>query len=278
MSRKFAVLGSPIAHSLSPAIHTAAYAAMGEDWTYERFQIEKEGLSEFLLKSQGTFSGFSLTMPLKEKAFELASVADQVSSLTKATNTLTWQSDEWHGANTDVFGIRQSLATNISGEVRTILILGSGATAVSAITAISQNYPSSKVLLHARNGKKVLALLRFCKELGLGSKRIFFIKSSLSDADLVISTLPGGVLDKEAEKLAVLKRFQPRGVLLDVAYNPWPSEIAKVWSKNGSTVISGKEMLIWQALAQIRIFKTGDFEMPLPNEARVLEAMRAAAQ
>jgi shikimate dehydrogenase len=70
----------------------------------------------------------------------------------------------------------------------------------------------------------------------------------------------------------------PKGALLDVAYNPWPSEIAKLWLQHGSTVISGKEMLIWQALAQIRIFKNGDVALPLQNESRVLEAMRSAAQ
>jgi shikimate dehydrogenase len=278
MSKKFAVLGSPISHSLSPAIHSAAYAAMDVDWSYERFQVEKQDLSEFLVKSQGSFTGFSLTMPLKEKAFELATVTDEVSSLTGAANTLIWDGDKWHCSNTDVFGIKQSVSTNISGQVGTVLILGSGATAVSAITAISEIFPSSKVFIHARNGKKVSVLLKLSKNLGLRSKRILRIKSALSRTDLVISTLPAGVLNNLAAKLSMSKRFKPAGALLDVAYNPWPSEIAKVWSRSGSTVISGKEMLIWQALAQIRIFKNGDVAVPLPDETRVLEVMRSAAQ
>jgi shikimate dehydrogenase len=278
MSKKFAVLGSPISHSLSPAIHAAAYAVMQEDWVYERFQVEKEDLSNFLLKSEGSFAGLSLTMPLKERAFELAAVADEISSITKATNTLVWSGGKWQGSNTDVFGISQSLAGNISGRINKVLILGSGATAVSAITAISQSFPSSRVFLNARNLKKVSELLKFSKALGLRARRARFLKSRMLKADVVISTLPSGVLNLVAANFSGLKKFKPRGALLDVAYNPWPSDIAKVWSASGSLVISGKEMLIWQALAQIRIFKSGDVQLPLHNEDRVLEAMRAAAQ
>jgi shikimate dehydrogenase len=251
---------------------------MGEDWSYERFQVEKDDLQAFLAKAHESFYGFSLTMPLKEKAFEVSAVVDEASSLTKATNTLVWQVDKWHGSNTDVFGINQALTSRISGAVSKVLILGSGATAVSAISAISQCYPSARVLLHARNRKKVFSLLKFSKELGLRSKRVFFLKRAFSSADLVISTLPSGVLNRIAGELSVSRNFRPRGVLLDVAYNPWPSEIAEVWSQRGSAVISGKEMLIWQALAQIRIFKSGDALVPLENEDRVLVAMRAAAQ
>jgi shikimate dehydrogenase len=278
MSKKFAVLGSPISHSLSPAIHAAAYAVMQEDWVYERFQVEKEDLLDFLSKSEGSFAGFSLTMPLKERAFEFATVADQISSITKATNTLVWSGGKWQGSNTDVFGISKSLAANISGSINKVLILGSGATAVSAITAVSESFPSSKVFLHARNRKKVSELLKFSKALGLSARRARFLKSGMLKADVVISTLPSGVLNLVAANFSGLKIFKPRGALLDVAYNPWPSDIAKVWSASGSMVISGKEMLIWQALAQIRIFKSGDVQLPLHNEDRVLEAMRAAAQ
>jgi shikimate dehydrogenase len=163
-------------------------------------------------------------------------------------------------------------------DVGSVLILGSGATAVSAMTAVSESFPHARVLLNARNGKRVSELLKFSKKLGLRANRVFFRKSSLNKAELVISTLPSGVLDKVASELSVSESFKPKGALLDVAYNPWPSEIAKLWLQHGSTVISGKEMLIWQALAQIRIFKNGDVALPLQNESRVLEAMRSAAQ
>jgi shikimate dehydrogenase len=278
MSKKFAVLGSPISHSLSPAIHAAAYEAMGETWTYDRFQVESKDLEEFLIKSQDIYSGFSLTMPLKEAAYGIASFADSVSSTTKATNTLVRSGNNWNGFNTDVFGITQSIAATVSGEVKNVLVLGSGATAVSAVTAIAESFPGARISVHARNVVKVSQLLKFAKNLGTRARRVRFVMPRLAGADIVISTLPSGVLNEFASKLSVSRRFRPRGVLLDVAYNPWPSEIAKVWSNSGSVVISGKEMLIWQALAQIRIFKTGDASIPLVNEVHLLQVMRAAAQ
>ncbi|MEY4742747.1 MAG: hypothetical protein RIR34_86, partial [Actinomycetota bacterium] len=70
--------------------------------------------------------------------------------------------------------------------------------------------------------------------------------------------------------------FKPRGAVLDVAYKPWPSSFASAWQANGRPIISGLEMLLWQAVAQIRIFTTGDPNNQLPNEAAVVEAMRHA--
>jgi shikimate dehydrogenase len=96
----------------------------------------------------------------------------------------------------------------------------------------------------------------------------------LRDSDLVISTLPGGALDPEALRLSKGSRFDPKGALFDVAYQPWPSEIARVWLQGEQQIISGLEMLLWQAVAQLRIFKEGSATQQLPNESAVMEAMR----
>jgi shikimate dehydrogenase len=81
-------------------------------------------------------------------------------------------------------------------------------------------------------------------------------------------------LDEIGAKLYDSRRFKPAGVLLDVAYQPWPSQIAKAWSRHDKSVISGLEMLIWQAVVQLRIFVSGSTDEPLPNEVAVVEAMR----
>jgi shikimate dehydrogenase len=276
MNKKFAVLGSPIAHSKSPNIHSAAYRVLGEDWMYERHEVAKGSLMKFIESSGAGYFGFSVTMPLKENAYSFAEEVDQISKLTKASNTLALIDGKWFGFNTDVFGIVQAIRTKTTAAIETSLIIGSGATAKSAMVAVAQISPGSRVYVFARNKKSAKLLVEFGRGLGLSVRRSFVVNGRLSSSDVVISTLPGGALDTLAQRLLVRSNFKPKGLLLDVAYDPWPSQIAELWTARGSNVTSGKEMLVWQALAQIRIFKHRSAAEPLLNEIAVLEAMRIA--
>ena len=277
MSKLFAVLGSPISHSKSPAIHGAAYRVLNEEWSYGRFEVVRGGLKRFIENEGSTYSGFSVTMPLKGNAFSFADETDDLSKLTKATNTLVLSNGKWLGFNTDIFGITQSVGSKLSSPMKSALIIGSGATATSSLVAIAQLSPTATVKIFARNKQAAKDLVAFGKSLNLEVRRTRFLISALAKADLVISTLPGGALDDVAKKLTTRTSFKPKGLLLDVAYSPWPSALATVWSGRGCPVASGKDMLIWQALAQIRIFKNGNPSEPLLNEVAVLEAMRIAA-
>ena len=278
MNKKFAVLGSPIAHSKSPLIHAAAYRVLGEDWGYSRFEVTKGGLKRFI-ENEGTgFTGFSLTMPLKEDAFSFADITDEISKSTKASNTLVLVDDQWHAFNTDVYGITQAISQATTAPIKVSLIIGSGATATSAMVAIARLAPGSSVMVLARNKKTRLHLVEFGKSLGLTVSSARRLASAVKKAQVTISTLPGGAMDLAAQKLAGSKRFNPVGVLLDVAYNPWPSQLADAWQMKNQKVVSGLEMLIWQAVAQIRIFKTGNPETELPNEIAVVQAMRIALE
>jgi shikimate dehydrogenase len=137
MSKKFAVLGSPIEHSKSPAIHLAAYRVLGLDWEYGRAEVQKGLLRTFLAGLGVVWNGFSVTMPLKEEATRFAEELDDYARLTGATNTLYLdQFGKWHGFNTDVFGIVQAVTETGIGLVKHALIIGSGATATSAIVAV----------------------------------------------------------------------------------------------------------------------------------------------
>lgn len=276
MSKSFAVLGSPISHSKSPQIHEAAYRVLGEDWSYGCFEIPKGGLKRFIENEGSSFSGFSVTMPLKENARSFADELDDISIETGAANTLCKIGDKWFGFNTDVFGIIQSVRANSSVEFKKSAILGSGATATSAMAAIARLSPGSEVVVVARNKEALNALVDFGKRSGLVVRRSRFVKRTLANSDLVISTLPAKALDELAEKFMVRTSFRPKGLLLDVAYDPWPSKISLLWTSRDAAVTSGKEMLVWQALAQIRIFKNSNPAAPLMNEVAVLEAMRIA--
>jgi shikimate dehydrogenase len=247
----YAVLGSPIAHSKSPEIHRAAFAVQGIEHEYNRFEVA-EDLPSFIESLGDGYLGFSLTMPLKEQALSFADWVSDTALRAQGVNTLIRVHDSWHGFNTDVPGLASAIEPYLTGSVA---ILGSGATARSAILACSDLKP----ILWARNEEKRTAL-----------GTAFDIETVDLDlalaADLVISTLTKGALDELVMGRAGL------GVLFDVTYDPWPNEA----SKSFTMAISGLELLVQQALIQQRIFRFGSPETELPQEATVLAAMRDA--
>ncbi|MEY4043056.1 MAG: hypothetical protein RL529_623 [Actinomycetota bacterium] len=279
MNKRFAVLGSPIAHSKSPAIHLAAYRVLGLDWEYGRAEVQKGLMRTFIAGLDGVWNGFSVTMPLKEEATRFAEELDEYAKLTGATNTLYLDEfGKWHGFNTDVFGIVQAVTEARIGLVKHALIIGSGATATSAMVAISVLNPNAHVEVLARNKVSRKALIALGKQLGLKTTRAGGLRAASRVSNLTISTLPSGALDRQAARLIRAWSWKPKGALLDVSYNPWPSKLAEAWSAKGKRTISGLEMLIWQAVAQIRIFNTGSAEKELPNEVAVVSAMHIAVE
>jgi shikimate dehydrogenase len=279
MNKRFAVLGSPIAHSKSPAIHLAAYRVLGLDWEYGRAEVQKGLMRTFIAGLDGVWNGFSVTMPLKEEASRFAEELDEYAKLTGATNTLYLDEfGKWHGFNTDVFGIVQAVTEARIGLVKHALIIGSGATATSAMVAISVLNPNAHVEVLARNKVSRKSLIALGKQLGLKTTRAGGLRAASRVSNLTISTLPSGALDKQAARLIRAWSWKPKGALLDVSYNPWPSKLAEAWSAKGKRTISGLEMLIWQAVAQIRIFNTGSAEKELPNEVAVVSAMHIAVE
>lgn len=294
LRERLAVLGSPIAHSKSPAIHAAAYEVLGLDWGYGRRELDARALGPFLASRGPEWRGVSLTMPLKEEAHRIASVLDPIAAESGVVNTLlriasgVGDGPRWAGFNTDVTG----LAAAIRGaglDASSTIVLGSGATAVSAILA-ARSLGARHVEVVARNVEAVGALVaKFGETCEPGTQEALHVSGTVlphvehlmadlpyPDArvtrpTLVISTLPGPA-GRDLELPAELTRLP----LFDVAYDPWPSPLAERWRSAGGEAHAGTDMLVEQALVQIRIFHGGDPATPLPDEARVLAAMRAA--
>lgn len=272
--RNLAVVGSPIAHSKSPLIQSAAYRTLSLDWSYEKIEVQKNHLSQFVNSLDESWLGLSVTAPLKLEALRLAESIDSTSELTEATNTLVRTETGWRGFNTDVFGIQQSLrAAGVASAAR-VSVIGTGATARSAILAAVRNFPEFELILAGRNKSAARELIFFAKSLGVKRAAIKSVRKALTSADLVISALPAKVLDADARSLKKSRFSKPRGVFFDVAYDPWPSEAAKIWADEDLKIISGVEMLLWQAIAQVRIFSNGSPDVELFNEGAVLLAMR----
>jgi shikimate dehydrogenase len=274
---RLAVLGSPIEHSQSPALHDAAYRTLGLDWEYSRHEVRSGELAGFLAGLGPEWRGLSLTMPLKHDVLPLVTDLDRVARLTGAANTVLL-SGSAHGRtisgyNTDVDGIVRALAENGTTSASHVSIVGAGATAASALVAAADLGAESVEIL-VRTPSKAAALVALGRTLGLvvSVSELATMPNPSRTSDLVISALAGGV-DPGFEFPEEMRRT---AVLFDVTYAPWPSAIAESWAQVSGTVISGLPMLLHQALVQVRIFVTGDPFEPLPEEDAVLAAMRAA--
>jgi shikimate dehydrogenase len=267
LTTRLAVLGSPIAHSKSPLLHAAAYAELGLDWQYEAIEITEQTLREFVDSRDESWRGLSLTMPLKRDVLPLLTDRDVAVELTGVANTLLFGSGR-SGFNTDVYGITEAFRANGVGRLARVLILGGGATAASAMVA-ARDLGASQFTLRLRHPMKIglLQSLALDLDVDLDIEAIDTVSSEVPDA--IISTLPG----HSEHDVVFAEPIREGAVLFDVAYDPWPSQLASTWL---GPVISGLEMLTLQALAQVRIFVNGDPETPLDNEAAVLSAMQRA--
>lgn len=268
---RLAVLGSPIGHSKSPALHAAAYEALGLDWSYEAVDVTSEALPEFIRSLDGEWRGLSLTMPLKQAVFPILTEVDRVATVTGAANTVLL--DGLRGFNTDVAGIVRALAAAGLTSARFVLILGGGATAASALVAAAE-LGAEKVVVAARSLERTVWLEPLAHSLGLmiQIRSLGQADRTLDVPDLVISTIPGGA----SADVLFTDSTRRRATLLDVSYDPWPSPFARAWLSVGGSVVSGLAMLAHQALLQVRIFVSGDPLEPLPNEDDVLAAMLEA--
>ena len=246
MTTRFAVVGSPISHSLSPELHNKAYDFLKLNFEYGSFDVPEKHLESFM--STSALAGLSVTMPLKKEAFDFAARALGDALVTRVANTLILVGQEWVAHNTDVFGISKALSGVSYPEQ--IHILGSGSTATSALLAISKLYPSAKVCIMARSEDQTKVLKAFGDNLGLECSTSSLNAASIVASDLVLSFVPAGVLDSFWDKIAASEQM-PRGVLFDSSYRPWPSTAAKAWR---SESISGINMLVWQAVAQVELF------------------------
>ncbi|MEN0083933.1 MAG: shikimate dehydrogenase [Leifsonia sp.] len=269
-SRRLAVLGSPIQHSQSPALHRAAYEALGLDWSYEAVEVTEDGLADFVQDLGPEWRGLSLTMPLKKAVLPLLAESDRYAEQTGGANTVLLDGDSLRGFNTDVVGIVRALQAAGLEEARYVHILGGGATAASALVAAAE-LGAERVDVHVRDLTRAGWIEPLANDLGLRVRIRPFSQAdrSLDVPDLVISTLPGGT-QTEAVYTDSTRR---RSLLFDVAYEPWPTPLARQWEAVGGRVVSGLAMLAHQALLQVRIFVSGDPLQPLPDEPDVLSAM-----
>ena len=269
--RRAYVLGHPIAHSLSPALHRAAYAYLGEaNFEYDRRDTLPDDLPAIMhgvRNPAGTeeapyIAGLSVTMPLKTAVIQYCDELSETARVTGAVNTVYPRGERVLGDNTDVIGIVNALlraGLKPNHERDEPAVIGGGATAISALTALHKlGYRRASV--YARSLHKLGSVQEAAERLGVQLSTValaeFPAEQKARRHNPVISTLPARAADEWASQLSGLKGASAthRPVLLDVAYNPWPSVLASAWEANGGTVVSGLEMLLYQAVEQVLLF------------------------
>ncbi len=259
---KAAVLGSPIGHSKSPLLHTAAYRVLDLPWTYERYDIDERGLAPFLADHRGEFRGLSLTMPLKSRAFALAEEHDEAARATGAVNTLVF-GDALRGCNTDVVGFIEALRAVDGPPLSTATILGTGATAHSAAFAmVSEGV--EELHIHGRRADAVRAMQQWLQRFAV-TVHVHSWTDRPESTDVVISTTVVGATDD-------LPLPQGPGLLFESIYAPWPTGYAARWLDAGGRVLSGLDLLVHQAAQQVLLMTRVD----AANRGAIVAAMYRA--
>jgi shikimate 5-dehydrogenase len=247
-----AVLGSPVAHSLSPALHRAAYRALGlTGWTYDAIECDEAGLPSVLDGCGPEWAGLSLTMPLKRAVLPLLDTTEPLAADVGGANTVIFAAGARHGHNTDVPGMITALATaGISGS-GPVLILGGGATACSALAAAA-GLGASEATAAVRDRTRAGGLLAAAERLGVTVRLADFGRAEPAGGwHLLISTVPANAADTYAERM--LRGDLVPAAVLDVVYHPWPTGLAAAAERTGAAIISGFELLLHQAARQVEL-------------------------
>ncbi|MGP4032078.1 shikimate dehydrogenase [Pseudarthrobacter sp. 1C304] len=279
MTLRAAVLGHPISHSKSPALHRAAYARLGVTMEYTAIDVTEDALPAFMagvredVRQGGSWRGLSVTMPLKTGMLKEVDEVRGVARALGVVNTVAVEpampgdstgASRLVGYNTDVAGIVNALRHAGAASAPTAAVLGGGGTSAAALAALKElDAPAADIFV--RDVSRAAEARAAAAAVGLPVRILPLggAAAAVAGADVVISTLPPRAADPLAGDLEQLFRQRGSGssleagrpgVLLDVAYDPWPSRIAAAWQEAGGTVVPGLEMLIYQAVEQVRHF------------------------
>lgn len=253
-----AVLGDPIAHSLSPVLHRAAYAELGLDWSYDAVRVPSGGLAAFLASLDETWRGLSLTMPLKREVLALGSSGAQVSTraeLAGGANTVVLEHD---GAgvpprlvldNTDLPGAAAALREHYTGAVRDVTVIGAGATAASVGLALCDLGAVSVRLLARDRDRAAATVAAVARHPSSPAVEVADLATDAVGGEVVVSTIPASAQDD-----ALLARCAGADVVFEALYEPWPTPLAAAALGRGQTLVSGLDLLVHQAVLQVEQF------------------------
>jgi shikimate dehydrogenase len=258
-----AVLGDPIAHSLSPALHRAGYAAAGlADWSYDTQRVPAGGVGEFLASLGPEWRGLSVTAPLKRELMALADGVTERARLVGAANTLVLDSAGSLADNTDLPGAVAAIRERYDGPVTAGTILGAGATAASIGLALVE-LGARTVTVLARTPERAAETVAVVRAHPAAPEvDVRPLDGGPVVGEVVVSTVPA-----EAQTDELVAACASAAVLFEALYDPWPTPLAA--SAGGRPLVAGLDLLVHQAALQFAMFTGVDAP---------LAAMRAAGE
>ena len=282
--RRCAVLGDPVAHSLSPALHGAAYVERGlDDWSYSSRRVPEGTLADVLagLDRQdagepgplGRWRGLSVTAPLKREALAAAATATEGARRAGGANTLVRDEAGWHADNTDVPGAAAAVAERAPDlRPRTVTVLGGGATAASTALAMV-DAGATTVRLLVRSPERAAATARTVADHPAGpAVEVLDLGSAALTGEVLVSTIPA--LAQTERHVEALEDADGLEVVFEVLYDPWPTALAATAAASGLVLVGGLDLLVHQAALQFEQFTGED----APLEAMRMAGGRALAE
>lgn len=266
MLTRCAVLGSPIAHSLSPVLHHAAYAELGLDWRYDAIEVTESSLRQFLAGLGPQWRGLSLTMPLKRAVLPLADTASDTVRTAGAANTLLLGRGGRDAHNTDVPGAVAALLERGVEAPASAAILGGGATATSVLLALSDLGCGRFTLVVRDQGRAADTVAAAARHPSSPAVALQHFDAPAPEADVLVSTIPAAAQRPEVVALAANVP-----AVFDVIYHPWPTPLARFAIEHGRILVSGLDLLVHQAARQVALM-TGAEHVPLVAMRRAGEA------
>ena len=244
------MLGDPVAHSLSPELHRAAYVALGLDWTYDAHRVPAGGLAAFLAGLGAEWRGLSLTMPLKREAMALADEVTDRARLAGAVNTLVLDGGTRVGDNTDLPGAVAAIRERTSLPLGSAAVLGGGATATSVGLALVELGVTSIDLLvrDAARAQETVDALR-SHPAGIDVRTGALDGPEALAADVVVSTIPA-----DAQTADLVARCAAVPVVFEALYDPWPTPLAASAQASDRVLVGGLDLLVHQAALQLELF------------------------
>lgn len=246
---KFAVIGSPIEHSLSPVMHNANFKAVGDQHTYDALRIDPQHFHSIkeIIKEQG-LDGLNVTIPHKESILPYLDEIDEQAETVGAVNTVLIQDDKWIGYNTDGIGYVKSLKEVYPDlENAYILILGAGG-ASKGITNELIKYVNPKITVANRT------LSRFDHwNLDVNTASLVDVEPVLSEFDIIINTTPAG-MDDNLELPIHLDYLSPQTLVSDIVYVPFKTPILAAAEQKGNPIHNGLDMFVYQGAESYKIW------------------------